>query len=322
MTMPSTPEGTGLTDAQASERLLARYQSQDQGNEGEAEAHEAETEDEADPEALEAEGEADPDVDPDADPEEDDGEPDAPQTFKVKVQGEEIEVPLDELIKGYSREQDYTRKTQAHAEKVKAEQAAIADARTRYEAQLQTVAQIIEANQPKVDRSLRERDPAEWSAQMLQARQWDEQRKALAVEQERVRAEAEAEQSEQYAAYVRDQQAKLPELIPEWRDPKVAEAEVGKIHAYGVTQGFDASEIDDISDARAVAVLRKAMLYDDLLSKRTDVRSQVDRVKTLPPGPRSTPSSQAREKAARARLAEDGSTDAAVQLLLSRQRRP
>jgi hypothetical protein len=42
---------------------------------------------------------------------------DAPEpTYKVKVNGEEVEVPLSELTKGYSREQDYTKKTMALAE--------------------------------------------------------------------------------------------------------------------------------------------------------------------------------------------------------------
>lgn len=34
------------------------------------------------------------------------------QTFKVKVDGEELEVTLDEALKGYQRQADYTRKTQ------------------------------------------------------------------------------------------------------------------------------------------------------------------------------------------------------------------
>ena len=42
------------------------------------------------------------------------------RTFKVKVDGEEVEVPEDELLKGYSRTQDYTRKTQQLAEQRKA----------------------------------------------------------------------------------------------------------------------------------------------------------------------------------------------------------
>ena len=35
-----------------------------------------------------------------------------PDVYAVKVDGEELEVSLDELVKGYSRQSDYTRKTQ------------------------------------------------------------------------------------------------------------------------------------------------------------------------------------------------------------------
>jgi hypothetical protein len=37
-------------------------------------------------------------------------------TYKVKVGKDELDVPLDELLKGYSRTADYTRKTQEIAE--------------------------------------------------------------------------------------------------------------------------------------------------------------------------------------------------------------
>jgi len=43
-------------------------------------------------------------------------EEEQPQVYTVKVDGKEIEVTLDELQKGYSRTQDYTRKTQQVAE--------------------------------------------------------------------------------------------------------------------------------------------------------------------------------------------------------------
>lgn len=39
-------------------------------------------------------------------------EPTTTQRYKVKVAGEEVEVSLDELLSGYSRQSDYTRKTQ------------------------------------------------------------------------------------------------------------------------------------------------------------------------------------------------------------------
>ncbi len=48
--------------------------------------------------------------------EEETEEGEQPQTFTVKVDGKEVSVTLDELQKGYSRTQDYTRKTQQIAE--------------------------------------------------------------------------------------------------------------------------------------------------------------------------------------------------------------
>ena len=42
-----------------------------------------------------------------------------PTSYKVKIDGEEVEVTLDELQSGYSRQQDYTRKTQELAQQRK-----------------------------------------------------------------------------------------------------------------------------------------------------------------------------------------------------------
>jgi len=39
-----------------------------------------------------------------------------PQLFNVKVNGVELEVTADELVKGYMRQADYTQKTQTLAE--------------------------------------------------------------------------------------------------------------------------------------------------------------------------------------------------------------
>ncbi len=57
------------------------------------------------------------------------------QTFTVKVDGTEVTVTLDELQKGYSRTQDYTRKTQQIAEirrQVESEAEAIRAERSQY----------------------------------------------------------------------------------------------------------------------------------------------------------------------------------------------
>lgn len=76
---------------------------------GETPAEEVVTEDEAN---TEAEGEQEAEA-----PSEAEGE--SGQSFTVKIDGQEVEVPLDELLNGYTRQADYTRKTQALSEKAK-----------------------------------------------------------------------------------------------------------------------------------------------------------------------------------------------------------
>ena len=85
------------------------------GDEPQTEESQAEPEDE-----VVAADEADDETEESEEVEEEEESQPTVRTFKVKVDGEEVEVPEDELLKGYSRTQDYTRKTQQLAEQRKA----------------------------------------------------------------------------------------------------------------------------------------------------------------------------------------------------------
>lgn len=303
-----------MTEAQAAETLFARYQSQDQ-DEGET-GEESPPEDDADEQS-----EADPEDQSDEQDDPDEAEP--AKTFRVKIDGEEVEVTEDELVKGYSREKDYTRKTQALAEDRKAvqtEKQAAADARDQYVQRLEAVSQIIEQAQPRVDQSLRTTNTAEWSAQMHMHRQWSEQKQAVEAARTAAAQEADREKDAERAAFVRQNREKLPELIPEWRDTKVQEVEVPKLYQHGIERGFSPEEMDDLADSRAVAILRDAMKYRELMDKKPEVQSKLQTVKTMKPGS-PTPSRGQDERRARERLANDGSTDAAARLILMKTRR-
>lgn len=75
----------------------------------------------------------------------------APKTFKVKVDGAEHEVTEDELLKGYSRQQDYTRKTTELSEQRKAvatESDAIRVDRAAYADQIAMLKKALETATP------------------------------------------------------------------------------------------------------------------------------------------------------------------------------
>ena len=308
----STAQATGATVADAAERIESLL--------GPADSETDETRDEQSSNAPEDEPEqSDEPEDGEQSDDQDDAEAqeEQPALYTVKVAGEEVQVTLDEALKGYSREQDYTRKTQALAEESKAEKAAIAAARDEYLGKLQTVERIIEANQPRVDQSLRFSNPAEWSAQMLQHQQWAEQRRGVAAESERLKGEQAQEQARERATLASQEAEKLLEALPEWKDPATAKAETEKLRAYGQTIGFSDAELDDVLDHRAVRVLRDAMAYRDLVAKSGQVRTTVEARKVAKPGAASAPPSKALDlQRAKNRLRQSGSVDDAEAAIL------
>ena len=74
-------------------------------------------------------------------------ETEQPLSFTVKVDGEELEVSQDELIRGYSRQKDYTRKTQEIAEvrkQIEAESSQVEEERQIYKELLPKLKTIYE----------------------------------------------------------------------------------------------------------------------------------------------------------------------------------
>ena len=307
-----TPQGTGTVD-DAAERIASLLGPADsEVDETKDEESSEAAEDDAD-EPLEGE-EADPE---DGEQSDDEDEPEAkqeqPELYTVKVAGEEVQVTLEEALRGYSREADYTRKTQA----VKAMEQELSGAREEYLAGLKTVQQIIEANQPRVDQSLRQTNPAEWSAQMLQHQQWAAQAREVNAETERLNAEAAKKEADEHSRLVAEERTKLFEAIPEWSDPKVLEAETPKLISHGAAYGFTPEEIGEVVDHRAMRVLRDAMLYRELVAKSGGVKAAVEAKKVSKPGVGPAPKSKVQDlQRAKQRLRQSGSVDDAEAAIL------
>ena len=83
-----------------------------------------------------------------------------PELYKVVIDGEEVEVSLDELQKGYSRQSDYTRKTQQLAQQRKEAESLQQDYAQRVE-QLNQFAQNLQ-QQPNIPEPQWTSDPQAW----------------------------------------------------------------------------------------------------------------------------------------------------------------
>jgi hypothetical protein len=222
----------------------------------------------------------------------DDAQPEETQeTFvKVMVNGEEVEISLDEAIKGYQRTSDYTRKTQQLAQERKATEAIKTEATQQRQAYEQAVNQALNLAQqfapqePNWD-ALYQSDPLEFVRQREAWRDRKDQLTALQTEQQRLQQISQQEQLQSVSQHVQNEAQRLMEHVPEWKDEGRAKLEKTAIVEYAKQLGFTPDELNKVYDHRAVLALRKAMLYDKLMSKKGLVDNKVRQApKMVKPG--------------------------------------
>lgn len=245
-------------------------------------------------------------------------EEEKPQVFTVKVDGKEVEVTLDELQKGYSRTQDYTRKTQQIAEVRKQTEAELQAVRAEREQYAQLLgaleAQIQQAAQPNIDWDrLYQEDPIEWVRQRELMRENQEKNAAIQSEKQRLSQLSQQEQLQQRNQILQQEQEALIAAIPEWKDPKKAAAEKAMLVQFGQKAGFSPDELKNVVDHRAVVMLRKAALYDQMMSKRGQIKPVTNNgPKPAKPGAAGRVSSNTEAMRAQQRLAKTGRVDDAA----------
>lgn len=299
-----------------------------QASESEADDRDADrdTDEEAESEdGEEAEDqESDEDSEESADEEEEDAEEEEPQFFTVKVAGEEQKVTLEELRAGYSRTQDYTRKTQALAQKEREGLGKLTEVQGRYGERLKALEEVLSGavnKEPDWD-ALRAQDPTRYAVEFAEHQRRKEALEKVRKEQAQVEKEREAADTALRMDYVREEYSKLQLAVPDF-NAEMAEG----ISKYAVENcAFSPDEVSNVMDHRLVLLLRKAMLYDQGEKGKETVRKKVrEKVKevtpTMKPGNRERPDKSKKAlhskriaQSAR-RLARTGHVDDAAVLL-------
>ena len=252
-------------------------------------------------------------------------EEEQPQVFTVKVDGKEVEVTLNELQNGYSRTQDYTRKTQQVAEarkELEAESAAIRAEREQYAQLLGALQQQLESagEQPIDWDRLYAEDPIEWVRQRELVRDKQERQAAIQSEQQRLSQLTAQQRADEMKATLAKESEELIKAVPEWKDPKKAKAEKQMLIEFGQKIGYSEDELKNVFDHRAVITLRKAALYDQMVSKRKDIKPVVNNgPRPVKPSAAGRVSPTTEGTRAKQRLAKTGRVDdaaRAIELLL------
>jgi hypothetical protein len=272
------------------------------GEQGEVEAQTEETDE---VETVESEEEGD-------EPESDDGSEDEgdepeqvaePEAITIEVDGETVTVNRDELKASYMRQKDYTRKTQELAEQRKAFEAEyqqIASERQQYAQLLGALEQQLQQTagaEPDWD-TLRATDPIEYSLQWTEWQRGQQKRQLIAAEQQRMQQLAQVEQQKAMAQTLERERQALLAVVPEWKDSERAKTEKQMVIEQGKKLGFSDDELAQAFDHRAIVALRKAALYDQLMSKKQTVeQSKPAPQKVVKPGTKGTVDNSAKRRA-------------------------
>ena len=231
-----------------------------------------------------------------AEPEESDDE-DEEALFAVTINGEEQAVTLDELMKGYSRQSDYTRKTQKLAEDFKnlteletqwkQEMEATQQERAQYANALENVINSSLKNLNKFDvdwDDLRQNDREEYLLKRDEYREAQDNIQKQQREHQAIQQKQQQEMAQQFQQAKQEEYHKLVDKLPDWGDEK-KRAELGTtVREYALSQGYSADEINSLVDHRSVLVLLKAKQFDDLSNSKVKAKKLKNKPKVIRAG--------------------------------------
>lgn len=244
------------------------------------------------PEQTEPEEMPEPEPGPESDPADEDGEEDgeggeapeqqpepATETFRVKVDGKEIEVTRNELLAGYSRDADYRQKTMALSQTrqaVEAEAQRIQVERAHYTQQLEQVAAVLQSTlPPRPSQADYDADPI---GAVQAERRWQDsagQLQGVLAERQRVAEQMQAQQHQMQQQMMQQAREKLTEYVPEWSKPDVAAREKPAVANHLRSIGYTDAEIGQAADPRALVLARESMLYRQLMASKPQVQQRV-----------------------------------------------
>ena len=206
--------------------------------------------------------------------------------YAVKVGGEELEVSLDELISGYSRHSDYTRKTQEiasersqMAELQQQWASEITQAQAERQQYIEALGQFAEQSTAGLEQfnnvdwdNLRQTDPIAFVTKKEEFREAQERVQQVKVEHDKSLQKQNEELAKMRHLAVQEEHKRLIEAVPEWNDKEKRDKMAADLSSYALEQGFSKEELQQLIDHRSMIVLMKAHKYDAL--QKSDVKSK------------------------------------------------
>lgn len=224
--------------------------------------------------------------------------------FTVKIDGKDEQVTQDELLAGYQRQADYTRKTQEIAQQ--REQITSGTAELKNALQFWATPQQQEPDWADLAQKMPPQEFNQARARWEQVQRRSQEAKALLGQITR----------QEQSATLQREQAALLNRIPEWRDKAAAQKELSAIVTTAAEFGFSEQEVGAVVDHRVLLMARElARLKGADMALKT--QRQAVPPKTVTPAARPAAQDVAARNAKQLdNLKRSGSDEAAVAYLL------
>ena len=199
-----------------------------------------------------------------------------PNLHQVKVQGQEIEVSLDELKAGYSRDSDYRQKTHNLGIEKRELDTQKESFRQTYDNRLSELNELIATADATVRQEQGSQDLQKlWEEDPTTAARLDYQMREKNRQLDDVRTKAREAQSRQYNEFLDTQRELAAQKIPEYSDPNKADQFKLSMRNSLRSYGFNDQEIGQLADHRFLMVAKDAMSYKSLKDKKPIVQKKV-----------------------------------------------
>ena len=194
--------------------------------------------------------------------------------YDVTVNGNNQKVNLNELMKGYSRESDYTKKTmdlsnqrkevESLQDNLKKEFEAVKSSRNQYAEQLKVLSQNLKQEDNIDWENLYNTDPAEYVKLKADSDRKKETLQLAQQEQMRINQEQRSEQEKVYNDYIANERKILAKKLPVYADKEKSVEFTKRLSSFAKESGYSDQEIAMMVDHRAVLLLADAYRYNQL----------------------------------------------------------
>ena len=196
--------------------------------------------------------------------------------YSVTVDGTDLSVNLEELIQGYQRNADYTRKTQELAQERNQSSEFVERSKKDVEAKLQRLDQLNNAAQAQLQQEYAEVDFEKlYDEDPVEAARLEHKMRRKHEQLAQVQQQTQELQSQEFNKYLGEQQKLLTQKIPEFIDEQKGPRFKQQMRDYLGNIGFNDTEINSVYDHRYVMLVKDAMSYRNLQKAKPEIKKKV-----------------------------------------------